>query len=523
MRFREGIINSKSKTFLTFCFCFIFGVSLFSGMELEKYWQYRLYVVFFIIGFLLILFWKNFFWRFLLFCLLFFILGGFRFLLSVPDWGDYRNISYYNGERAEFVGVISSEPDARSDAARYVMDVSSLLSSKISVRGKVLLKLPLYPEYTHGDVLTVRCVLQSPKNFFDSNFRYDNYLARQGIFSVCVSPQVVSMKSGNYNLFFGFKKKINDRVESLWAEPNSSLVAGLLYGARGGFTPELLDSFSRVGITHIIAISGYNISIIATVLMLGLIGMGLFRRQAFWVSVAGIILFVLFTGASASVVRAGIMGVIVLLAQQLGRLSRIGNVLVFTAALMLLINPYILIWDAGFQLSFLATIGLVYLSPILRSVVLSKAKNLSRKFSDAKILRFAQNDKWLDGVLGQTLVSTFSAIIITLPLILYQFGRLSVVAPLANILVLWLIPFLMLFSFLSVIFSFLFYPLGQIIAWITGVGLNYVIILTQWLGKKSWAATEVKISLWVMLLVYVILFFILAKVYVKKNKNITIG
>ena len=129
-------------------------------------------------------------------------------------------------------------------------------------------------------------------------------------------------------------------------------MAGLLYGERSGLPLELADNFSRTGVSHIIAVSGYNISIVALALMSLFINLGLARPRAFWLVVAGIILFVIFTGAGASVVRAGIMGLIVLLAGQLGRLSRIGNVLIFTAALMLLFNPYVLIWDAGFQLSF---------------------------------------------------------------------------------------------------------------------------------------------------------------------------
>src|SRR3989339_569191 len=173
---------------------------------------------------------------------------------------------------------------------------------------------------------------------------------------------VVGLKLKN---FFIFKQSIQARVDSLWVEPESSLMAGLLYGARSGFSAQVNNDFSRAGITHIVAISGYNISVVSKILMSLLLLIGLNRRRAFWFAIFGIILFVIFTGASASVVRAGVMGVIVLLASQMGRLSRIGNILVFTAAVMLLFNPFVLVWDAGFQLSFLSTMGLVYLAPIL--------------------------------------------------------------------------------------------------------------------------------------------------------------
>jgi competence protein ComEC len=120
------------------------------------------------------------------------------------------------------------------------------------------------------------------------------------------------------------------------------------------------------------------------------------------------------------------------------------------------------------------------------------------------------------------LVATFSAIIITLPLILFQFGRLSLVAPLANVLILWIIPWLMLFGFLAVLISFMFFPLGQVAAWLAGVGLKYVIILVQWLGGREWSALDIAIPFWAMIAAYAGLAYLIRKNYVDKNKNITV-
>jgi len=393
----------------------------------------------------------------------------------------------------------------------------------------LLVSLPLYPRYDFGDKLRLQCNLGAPRVSADSNFRYDNYLARQGIFSVCNSPVILNSdesrseeSSSRSSLgmtwikrFLSLKFIINERVEKLWPEPQSSLMAGLLYGARSGFSSELSDNFSRVGISHIVAISGYNISIVATVLLTILISLGFYRRQAFYLCVLGIILFVIFTGASASVVRAGIMGVVVLIASQLGRLSRVGNVLAFTAALMLLFNPYVLVWDAGFQLSFLATVGIVYLSPVVGSVMLNLFWHLKKHI---KILKKFQDDSFTSNAFFEILSTTFSAIIITLPLILFQFGRLSVVAPLANLLVLWIIPFLMLFGFVAVIASLVFFPLGQVVAWITGVGLGYVIMITNSLGGWWLSAVDLKVSFLTMVLMYLTIYFIYF--YAKKNKSI---
>ena len=130
---KNKIFGSKSKTFLAFCFCFILGVGIFSSLEWEKYWQYRLFVAVFIGGVLLVWLWQKIMWRFIILCVLFFIFGGLRFMLSVPDISP-ENIAYYNGVSKIVSGTIVGEPDVRIDASRYVLSTD---------KGKILFKLPL--------------------------------------------------------------------------------------------------------------------------------------------------------------------------------------------------------------------------------------------------------------------------------------------------------------------------------------------------------------------------------------------
>ncbi len=492
------IFNSKSKTFLAFCFCFIAGVSTVSVFDWPAYWEFRFYCVLFVIGFLVIVAWHKPAARFGLVCLLFFFLGGWRFLVSVPA-SDKNHLAYYNEQKIYITGTVSSEPTVGINKVDYV------LSASAPARGKVFVSTLLYPRYEYGDQLEMSCYLHAPQNSPTSSFNYQKYLAKDGIYSVCYNPKILSVKPGSewspLRALLSFKNILQTQVEKLWPEPEASLMAGLLYGARAGLPAELKNDFSTSGLSHIVAISGYNISVVAVVLMTVLIGLGLYRRQAFWVAVAGIILFVIFCGASASVVRAGIMGIIVLIAGQLGRLSRVGNILAFTAALMLLVNPFVLVWDAGFQLSFLATMGLVYLSPILEQ-------------------KFGPRLAFFPAALREILFSTFSAIIATLPLILFQFGRLSIVAPVANLLVLPTIPYLMLVGFFALIFSFIFFPLGQIMAFGAHLGLKYVIIIIHLLAALPGSALTFSITWWAMLAFYVLM---LAIIYGKKNKNSSIG
>ncbi len=476
----EGIINSKSKTFLAFCFCFLIGVLIISVIDIKFDFIYFYLFLFIILSFI-IYFWSDKKIRFIFLCLFLITIGVGRYLLAFPS-------DEIKTGKAEFIGFVASEPDMRQDGVRYVVETHS----SASVHGKIYLKYGLYPRYNYGDELKISCDLEKPEKL-DDGYRYDMYLARMGVFAVCRSAEIEKIGSGKgnlaYNLLLQAKEKIARRINSLWHEPYAGFMAGLLYGYRGGMG-DLAEMFNRTGVTHIIAISGYNISIVASVLIITMSYLFIPRKKAFWLVAAGIFLFVIFAGMSPSVVRAGVMGLLVLVAGQVGRLSRISNLLAFTAVLMVLINPLILFYDAGFQLSFVATIGLVYLSPLLE-------KRLNK-----------MPECW---GLKEILVVTLSAIIMTLPLILYQFGRLSIVAPAVNILILWLIPFLMLFGFLAVLLSFLFYPLGEVVAWITWVGLKYIIVVVKWFAGLNFASVDLQIPFWAMVGAYVIMIYFLMR------------
>lgn len=483
----KKIIQSKSKTFLTFCFCFLFGVSIVSLLEIKLDLVYLYFALFIIITFLII-YWHSQEKRFVVGCLLLVVLGVGRYLLVFPVNQNY--ISNFTGQKVELTGYVATEPDVRMDGVRYIIQTQEI-GDKDLVKGKVYLKRNLYPRYDYGDKLKLNCQLEKPEVIED--FRYDMYLARYGVFAICQNAKVAKLDGGEGNFLFRgiftLKKVVADRINLLWHEPMASFMAGLLYGYRGGLG-ELNEMFSRTGVTHIVAISGYNISIIATVLITICVQLLIPRKKAFWLIALGIALFVLFAGASASVVRAGIMGVIVLLAKQMGRVSNVGNVMVLTAVLMSLQNPLILIWDAGFQLSFIATLGLVYLTPLIRDWFIRVPEVLG---------------------IRENIISTLSAIIATLPLILFQFGRLSIVTPIVNVLILWIIPLIMLLGFLAVLTSFVLFPIGELIAWIGWVGLKYITSVVEWFAGLKFSAVDLQIPAWAMIFSYLIILYWMKK------------
>ncbi|KKQ28253.1 MAG: Competence protein ComEC [Candidatus Magasanikbacteria bacterium GW2011_GWC2_37_14] len=518
------VINSKSKTFLMFCFCFLIGISIASIIYQSINLIY-FYIILFIFLFFLIIFWTNKKVVFIVFCLFVIFLGVFRYELKL--FVNKNHLINFVGQSLAFQGIVIAEPDIRQDGVRYILETQNFAS----LYGKIYLKQNLYPRYNYGDILKLHCDLEKPEEL-DSGFRYDMYLAVKGVRVVCKNPEVhkIGENAGNkfLQIIFVGKKLVAEKINKLWPEPSASLVAGLLYGYRGG-VGDLSEAFNRTGLTHIIAISGYNISIIVAILSIFFTYLLIPRKKAFWLIIIGLLIFVIFVGFAGSVLRAVVMGGLVLIAGQIGRLSKITNVVVFTVVLLCLFNPLILFWDAGFQLSLAATLGLVYLTPVIVSFMnkivmlnpeinsgqvpfqhLSYLQKILKPFGVSSGRMQVQDDKIIS-FLKDSFVSTLSAIIATLPLILYYFGRFSIVAPIVNILVLWLVPFLMFFSFVAVFLSFIYWPLAQFVAFISYLGLKYVIIVITWFASFKFAAVEMSISWWVVILMYLIIIWLKLK------------
>lgn len=248
-------------------------------------------------------------------------------------------------------------------------------------------------------------------------------------------------------------------------EPHASLLTGLLTGGRSGLPQNLSNDFRTAGLSHIVAISGFNITIILTFLSSLLFFLPLKRR--FWPLAIGITLFVIFVGASASVVRAGIMGILGLIAIQADRTAKPRQLILWTAFLMSMWNPLSLWYDAGFQLSFLATIGIAELGGPLK-----------------RLFRFAPESFGI----RESLAATIAAEIATLPVSMLLFRQISLVAPLSNLLVAPLIPLTMLIGFIATLFGALYQPLGLLISTIAWGLLSLIIEIVHISASIPFAA-----------------------------------
>lgn len=340
-----------------------------------------------------------------------------------------------------------------------------------------LAKGSLYDELSYGDVLEVSAKLEIPENR-DEKFDYRMYLAKNGVSYVAdkIAIRETGERSGSliFRKILEIKGFVKRRIARSLPVPESGLLEGLILGGSAALPKAVQEDFSRTGLTHIVAVSGYNVTIIAECLMATGILIGLWRQQAFWFAVAGIVLFIVLVGLPASAVRAGIMGTLLLWASKHGRLANAWNAILFAAVAMLVRNPLLLRYDAGFQLSFLATVGIIAVYPRLENRLAERLEKLGG----------------LAKALFEILGLAFSAQVFVLPIILYGFGNLSIVSLLANLMVLPVVTPSMLWGFAAIVAKIVLPPLGTVMMWIEFLMLRYETWIIARLSELPFASID---------------------------------
>ncbi len=382
-----------------------------------------------------------------------------------------QTIDYYIGEKIEAYGAVVSEPITKERNVELDVEVIEFIN-KEKVSGKIRLRTDPFPRLAYGDYVRLSCTLEKPKN---TEFNYQRYLARYGIYASCYRAKLEKVGAGGAN---PIKKKLFDLknysiavLERHIGEPESSLIGPVLFGGGDGVGDEILNDFRRTGLTHIMAVSGFNVAILAAGISYLFFLCGFRRKLVFVCTGLATASYVILVGAPPSAVRAGIMSIILLYALAIGRLPRLLNVVVIAAALTLVFNPLLLVADIGWQLSFAAVIGLMYLHPIIKKGL---DTILPKRLS----------------TLGDIVAATLAAQLSTTPISLYHFGQVSLISPLANILVVWSIPFLTAASAIALPLAAIFPAIGDIFFLPSFIIAKYIIWVVAVLGEVSWASLD---------------------------------
>lgn len=371
-------------------------------------------------------------------------------------------------------GWIIDDPDVRPTLTRLTIAVDTVDRNQKATGRILTTEYGGYPPHAYGDEVTVYGKLRQPEMI--EGFDYPHYLELSGIRALISRGSIESVTTDAarpadartyriFGLLYQLRKMIEDRIGLILPEPHASLLAGLLTGSRRGLPEHLSGDFRTSGITHIIAVSGYNITIILTLLSSALFWLPVKRR--FWPLVTMVTAFTIFVGAGAPVVRAAIMGILGLLALQSERIAVPRLTILWTAFFMLLWNPMQIWYDASFQLSFLAVIGITELGPYLKVAL----KRVPQTFA-----------------IRESLIATLAAQAGTLPISILIFRQFSLVSPLVNVLVAPLVPLAMLTGAISLILSLLWMPLALISGYVSWAILEVIILIAKIGAQMPFAA-----------------------------------
>jgi competence protein ComEC len=390
------------------------------------------------------------------------VIAFVRFLFFIPKIPLYDGVV---GKNIVVEGIISDSPDIR-------LSNKHLILTPTNQDTDILLFVSKDIEVSYGDKVRIKGILEKPENFITSSgkeFDYKKYLANQNIYFIVKNPEmeIISQNNGNFLKAFLFKIRNSflKNINKVILPPESDLASGLILGVRGGFDSETRDQFIQTGTIHIIALSGYNVTIVAEWVMKIL---RIFFSQVLSIGfgILVIILFIMMSGATATSIRAGIMAVIALFARLTGRTYDAGRALVIAGLIMFAYDPRI-ITDISFQLSFLATFGVLFITP----KVFDWIKFIPIKFG-----------------LREVVSTTISATIAVLPILLYSTGILSLVSLPANILILSFIPITMLFSFLVGILGFLGTVFSFPFGFISHLLLSYILYIIDFFASLPFAS-----------------------------------
>jgi competence protein ComEC len=403
------------------------------------------------------------------------------FYAGTYEYINFGNISLPTDREVRINGVVDSYPQASEKTKSMVIKTE---------REQIYVRMEYFSQINYGDSVTLEGNIKPLDEKTD-------YLKKYNVTATLDYPKIISLRknaSGSlYKTLYSVRDSFGSVFSKTLGQQESALMAGILLGQESAnFPADFKQAMKNSGTTHITALSGYNITILIAALFF-ILSFIFPRTGTFWVSIAGIVLFVLMTGAQSSVVRAAFMGSLVIVARQLSRIYSFKQAMAVSAFVMVLINPMILRFDLGFILSFLSLAGIAYIAPIADSFI---------------TLKIELADK-----IKKLFLETLSAQAAVLPVLAVYFGGFSVVGLISNVLILPLIPWTMFIGFFVGLAGILWMPLAQIFSIILSIPLKFEVSVINFFGSFNQVQAEFGL---IALTVYYLL--ILAFVFGFKNR-----
>jgi competence protein ComEC len=399
------------------------------------------------------------------------LLGGLRLDVNRPN---SLVFSESIGKQVTISGI-AGDPVIKTSGIQFVLDTRKNVNISVTANPGTYI--------AYGDEVSVSGLLELPQNFMTdqgTEFDYISYLYKDDMLYQIrhAKVNVISHDNGNWIIahLLPLKQFFVQSFQKVLPGDDASLLAGINLGEKSAIDKDFRNDLVTTGTIHIIALSGYNVTIVANALrdlFVDVLGFGV--RVAGIVGGFGIVLFVIMTGLQSSAIRAGVMALIGLFARGEGRTYNAFRALLFAGFLMVLWNPKYLVYDVSFQLSFLATLGIIFITPILER----KFRRVPKKVLFVFALR-------------ELMSVTLGAMLGVAPFILYKMGTFSFISLIANIVVLPAIPFAMGFGLLAGLIGMVSLGLAYPFAWITSKLLGYVTGMVSFFAKVPLASITLR-------------------------------
>lgn len=414
------------------------------------------------------------------------LLGGvgcYQWRVNEPTLEAFNNRGF-----VEVRGEVVKDPDFDDGVAKIAFSAQEIWANDQwqEVSGKVLIETRVLPTYSLGELLKVRGELSPISQVEDHE--YVIYLQRHGFCSILSYPEEITSLGRGW--LYDLRYQLAQSLSSALAEPQASLAGALLLGIRSHIPESLGSDFYRTGTAHLLAISGFNLAIFGGMVVVGAAwAFGRRRPTYLLLAVVSVWFYAFLTGMQPPVLRAAIMFSLFLLSWWLGRPGSAMPSLAFAAAIMVGINPSVL-WDVSFQLSFVAVAGLMLLFPVFRQwgrrILLREPHALSSA---------------LKPVIDGTAIG-LAAIVATLPLTVYYFGYVSLLALPATILVSLFLPGGLLLAASTALLGLFAPTLAWFVGWSAWFFLTCMIEVVGGLGSIETASLSVGPAHWALIWVY---------------------
>lgn len=374
-------------------------------------------------------------------------------------------------------GKIISIPDDDFGKTSYTLRVKN--DNNNSKNYDVLLSETTYAKRQMGELAQVEFEALPLEN--KNNKNYEQYLLAKNI---TVKGKVINYQKNKepskfLNAVNNTREYINQTFNNFMGYPESGLASGLILGNKSWMDSGLYNDFIKSGTIHIVALSGYNISVLVKIVRDGLIYI-LPAIVIEYFLIIFIALFLLMTGFSVTGLRAGLMAIIIIITRNYGLMAQKDRLLVLAGTLLLLWRPYSLWYDLSFQLSIIATFSVLFLAPVIELKYLYKIKN---------------------AFLRDLFATTIAATIFTMPIIMYSVNQVSLVSLFANLIIGPIVPIATGFNLILIFTSFI-PPLAYVVGGLSSVLHGFVLFVTHFFAQLPFAQIQIGMPAVLLVIIY---------------------